>query len=81
MYIKRAAWHLPQFVPIINPLLKVSFVHTEGKMRQPGNEIVAAFSAAATCLLHYVNVSVLIKFFHKRQDSSSVVSLITHRSP
>ena len=29
------------------------------------NEKVAAFSAAATCLSHYVNVSVLIKFSQK----------------
>ena len=34
---------------------------------------VAAFSAAATCLSHYANVSVLIKF-HERQDCSCVVT-------
>ena len=64
MNIKRATTrHLPQFVLILNSVLNVSFVHTEWKTTR--NEKVAAFSAAATCLSHYVNVSVLIKFSQK----------------
>ena len=36
VYIKRAASrHLPQFALITNSVLKVIFVHTEWKMRQP----------------------------------------------